>query len=455
MRFVEREQPYLDWFTEDSGPKVVREYQERYRNVSDVLEKNPEILRLVHADVRELSTGRSRKRRTGDYTTENILRALLVKVFEGTSFRQTVVRISESPTLRHFVRLGEQRVMDFTFLNKCFNAIRPGTWRKVNRVLAGYAVEQEDLDVSDLRIDTTVVEANIHYPTDSSLLWDSWRVLTRLLRAGKEWLPEIAGHRFHDRKVKKIHLWLTRHAGKGGTRKRRIRRQGRRLVEHVRRVYEIGERAAALLSQELDPLKQALGQEFEELLPVVAVVLETTERSLVKSETVPAKERVFSIFEPHVELIKRGKKGKPIEFGHAVVLCQTREKLITDYEVMEEKIPDQELTDVLLERHQEQFGAYPDGVTADTGFNPAADKRKELEEKVTDLAIPQKVFDWGQTISREWQCFRAGIEGSISVLKRAFGLFRCLNRGFRNFAASVGLAIVGHNLLKVVELVNG
>jgi IS5 family transposase len=324
----------------------------------------------------------------------------------------------------------------------------------VNRVLAKHAVEQEELDVSDLRTDTTVVEANIHYPTDSSLLWDSWRVLVRMLRAAKEVLPEIAGHRFHDAKVKKIHLWLTRHAGKTGTRKRQIRRQGRRLVDQVQRVYEIAERAATLLAQKLDFLVQALGQELAELLPVVAVVLETTERSLVKGETVPAKERVFSIFEPHVELIKRGKKGKPVEFGHAVVLCQTRDKFITDYEVMEEKIPDQELTDVLLERHQEQFGAYPNGITADTGFNPKSDKREVLESKVTTLAIPQKVFDWGQKVPREWQCFRAGIEGSISVLKRAFGLFRCLNRGFRNFAASVGLAIVSYNLLKLVSIVN-
>ncbi len=118
-----------------------------------------------------------------------------------------MIRVAHSAFLQNFARLGPRMVMDFTLLDKCFKAIGPETWQKLNSALRDYAVAQGRADQSTLRVDTTVVDANIHWPTDSSLLWDSWRTLYRLLNAAREELPGGVESRFHEAKVKKQHLY--------------------------------------------------------------------------------------------------------------------------------------------------------------------------------------------------------------------------------------------------------
>ena len=165
----------------------------------------------------------------------------------------------------------------------------------------------------------------------------------------------------------------------------------------------------------------------------------------------PASERTFSIFEPHVELLKRGRREKPVEFGHKVLLTQTRDKFITHYEALEKQKPDSELVSSVLEHHREQFGAYPETLAADKGFRSDAKKMEVFQEQVQLLAIPKKPSDWGKEPLQPWQAFRAGIEGTISGLKRGFRLIRCFYRGFKNFAASIGAAIFCHNIVKLAN----
>src|SRR3990172_8437857 len=142
----------------DEGlPKVVRDYRARYRAISQVLDENPKILDLVHKDLEKLSEGDSTGRE-GDYTSENILRALVVQQLEGLSFRDAVIRIGGEPFLQDFLRMRKKAVMDFTFLNRCSLAVEPRTWKRVNEVLGWYAVAQETVNTSVIRADTTVVE---------------------------------------------------------------------------------------------------------------------------------------------------------------------------------------------------------------------------------------------------------------------------------------------------------
>jgi IS5 family transposase len=169
---------------------------------------------------------------------------------------------------------------------------------------------------------------------------------------------------------------------------------------------------------------------------------------MLKGETVPAAERIFSIFEEHTELIKRGKSRKPVEFGHAVWLAQSPQKFITDYEVMEEQIPDSELLEEIPLRHKLLFREFPDAVAADTGFRSQPERMAEVERQVPIVAVPRR-GPQGPQMDRFWHHFRAGIEGSISVLKRAFRLSICMYRGFKSFAASVGMAVFCHNLARL------
>ena len=427
--------------------KIVKAHQEKYKGISAILDESPLILDLADRDLKGLSQG-GKKGRKGAYTSENILRALIVHTLEGLDLRSTIVRISESPFLQDFLRLGNRRVMDFTFLDKAFKAIRSETWKQINAALAGYARETERMDPSQIRVDTTVVETNIHYPTDASLLWDSWRVLARLLREGRSLAPGMRPHRFHDKKVKKLFLRITRYVrSRSKFRRRLVRKCFRDLIGQVRRIVSISEGFCAQARLNRQAAVRAVADEIESFLGPIRTVAATSERANVKGETVPAAERVFSLFEPHTELIKRGKSHKPVEFGHVIVLSETKEKFISDYDVMARRIPDSELAEQRVKNHEDLFGEPPEVLTADTGFNPKAQKRAALEEKVETLAIPRRVRDWVDVISACWQRFRAGIEGTISVLKRAYRLLRCPFRGFKSFAASIGMSIFCHNLV--------
>jgi IS5 family transposase len=427
--------------------KIVRLHREKYKKISAILNKNPALLDLADQDLKSLSQG-GRKGREAAYTSENLLRALIVHTVEGESLRGTVVRISESDFLKDFLRLGNRPMMDFTFLDRAFKAIRPETWKRINEALCGYAQETKRIDPKAIRVDTTVVETTIHYPTDSSLLWDSWRVLARLLREGRSLAPQGREHRFHDRLVKRAHLRITRYAHSPTKARRRfVRKCYRELIGHVRWIAQIAEGFCARSRSHADLAMQAIGFEIQGFLRSIRVVVCAAERANLNGETVPASERVFSLFEPHTELLKRGKSRQPVEFGHVILLSQTREKFISGYEVMEHRISDPYLGPLSVVSHERLFGEPPQVLTADHGFNPNAEQRLALEEKVETLAIPRKLSDWAEVIGSVWQRFRAGIEGSISVLKRAFRLLRCPYRGFRSFAASVGLSIFCHNLV--------
>ncbi len=442
----------LSFESSDEGlPKVVRQYRDRYRAISQVLDDNPAILSAVHKDLAKLSQGRS-KGRKGDYTSENILRALLVQHLEGLPFREVVIRIGGEPFLQDFLRLRKRAVMDFTFLNKCFVAIRPATWRQVNELLGKYGVAEDMVTPNVIRTDTTVVEANIHYPTDASLLWDTWRVASRLLGRAREIAPRSVPHRFHDRKIKRLYLYATRYApSKSEARQRQVKAAFRTLIERTAWIAAIaGEFVTQTIAQGNDDLA-ALALELRAYLPAMQKVVATARRAQLDGETVPAADRVFSLFERHTELIKRGRREKPVEFGHKVLLCQTVEKFITDYEVYEKQLPDCELTEAVIARHEKLFGSRPEVLAADKGFCPAAAKFAELAEQVDTLAIPRRMQDFVDKVLRHWQAFRAGIEGTISGLKRAFRLIRCFFRGFRGFSAAVGLGVFCHNLIVLAE----
>jgi transposase, IS5 family len=144
-----------------------------------------------------------------------------------------------------------------------------------------------------------------------------------------------------------------------------------------------------------------------------------------------------------------------VEFGHKILLCESAEKFITDYEVYERQEADCNLTESVIERHEKLFGQRPEVLAADKGFCPEESKFAELAARVDTLAIPKRMRDFVDKVLSHWQAFRAGIEGTISGLKRAFRLIRCFFRGYRSFAAAVGLGVFCHNLIVLAERGSG
>ena len=444
----------FEW-NNDHLPDIVREYREKYKEISRILDENPDILDLAHEDLKDISEGdeNNEKGRKGDFTSETILRALVVHAIGGDSLRETVIRIADSDFLQDFLRTRKKAVMHHSFLDKCFKAIQPETWKRINETLVGQAVANEEVDPSVIRTDTTAVETNIHWPTDASLLWDTYRVVARLIRSGYENISEDCPYRFHEKKIKKLYLDITRYSNsKDKKRRRKVKKWHRTLVERVGKIVEKAEAFCKYSKKRGDLELLLVATELADFMPSMNSVVEQARRAQVDGEIVPAAERVFSIFEPHTELIKRGRRSKPIEFGHMVLLCQSEEKIITDYDVMEEKIADCNLTEKVIDRHEQLFGQTPEVLAGDKGFCPNSEKYAELEERVDTLAIPKRMRDLADTVMKTWQMFRAGIEGTISGLKRAFRLSRCFYRGFRSFEASVGLGIFSHNLVVLAKM---
>jgi IS5 family transposase len=436
--------------------KIVREYREEYKVIGEILDQGPEILEMAHRDLDRLSKATSRRGRKADFTSENLFRAILVMQREGFDYREASIRISESETLQNFCRLMKKSTIDFTLLNKAYGALQPETWEMMNHVLALGAVADEVISIDHLRTDTTVTECNIHWPTDSSLLWDTYRVIAREISRGRQLDPLGVPWRFHVKKIKKLHLFITRYAN--STSKKRLRQVRQRMKELIVRVEEVLEKAEnfvawAKRSSSLELM--AVGAVLMDYLPAMRQVAAVARRRAFDGEKVPHGEKVFSIFEPHTELIMRGRRGQPIEFGHKVLLTQSKEKFITDYVVLEENRSDDELLEVVFERHEEKYGRRPESVAADMGFCPDAETYEELEEQVGYLGVPRRTRDFGDALMSVWQQWRAGIEGTISCLKRAFRLARCCFRGFKNFASAVGSAVFCHNLRLLAKTSGG
>lgn len=452
----QKREAVLGFESNDEGlPKVVREYRARYRAISQVLDKNPQIVDLVHQDLKKLSQG-DRHGRRGDFTSENILRALIVQDMEGLPFREAVIRMGSDSFLQDFLRTRKKAVMDFTFLNKCSLAIRPETWKRVNELLGRYGVGQGIINPKVIRTDTTVMESNIHYPTDASLLWDTWRVAERLLARARKILGESVPHRFHTRKIKKLYLFVTRYSSsRSAKRQRKVRESFGTLIERVEWIVAIAADFCEAFQASSILELAAVALELQSYLPSMQQVVAVARRVQIAREAVPASEKVFSIFEPHTELIKRGKRNKPVEFGHKVLLCETAEKFITDYEVYEHQEADCNLTEPVIQRHEKLFGERPVVLAADKGFCPEKSKFAELAKLVKNLAIPRRMQDFMDKLLAHCQAFRAGIEGTISGLKRAFRWFRCFFRGFKGFARNVGLGVFCHNLIVLAEHESG
>jgi IS5 family transposase len=208
----------------------------------------------------------------------------------------------------------------------------------------------------------------------------------------------------------------------------------------------------------MDVLRRLLG-ELDHFASLTSQVIDHTRRRVFKGEKVPHTEKVLSLFEPHTEVLLRGKVGKSIEFGHMILLHQVENKFISDYRVFRKRPSDESMVDSLLRRHEKQFHAYPENFAADKGFYKSMDKLRVLETVIRNVSIAKKgsrteaeTAREHDPVFRQLQRFRAGIEGSISFLKRCFRMSRCLYRSFKTYCSSVGSRIFAHNLVILTRL---
>lgn len=456
MRSKFNPQAQLDF--RPSISSLTTEYCQKYESVSTILDENPEFVDLVHCELKQEPGETSRN--PSRFTSDTVLRVLIAMIIEGLSLRDTVVRIDDSHYLRRFVRIYDAAMMDFTTLCKLRNKISSETWDNINARLGRYAVDNAMISGEAVRVDTTAVETDVHYPSDSSLLWDTYRTLAGLIDQARRVAPEAVGKgRLHTRRAKKLAQRIGRLARSERGRNQRIEAY-ETLIFMVSRILNWSCSVAAGLREtsEDDDIHDCttLRSRIEHFASLGARVVDQAQRRVLNGEQVPNHEKLFSIFEEHTELLKRGKAKRDIEYGHMIQIQQVSEKFITDYTVFANKPVEYQLLPSIVESHESLFGAPPRTLAADKAYYQG-NTVKCIEEKVNLVSIGKKgrgAPDHRETSPefKDAQRFRAGVEGSIAFLKRFLMLGRVLNRGMAHFTATVGVTVLAHNLLVLSRL---
>ncbi len=398
-------------------------------------------------------------------TPSQTLRSLLLMRVKNWDYRELRERINDGYTLRSFTDFDSHRVPKHDAFNRAFNRLTPATMQAINRTVVQAAVQLGLEDGKQLRVDTTVVESDIHFPTDATLLWDTVRTVTRLVEDLHEILPRgVQGFTNRTRSARRRMQELERmtaqerHTQQEPKYRELLRITGQ-VLENARQVVQRAARVRGIdvvAGLKVDQLRQQIMAYCE----LGDRVIDQTRRRVIEGEQVPSEEKVYSIFEPHTDLIKRGKARKPVEFGHKVFLAESAQGLITDYQVLDGNPADTAQVQASLDHHQQVFHRPPELYTGDRGFYSADNVADCQQAGVSQVCIPQR---GGQrTAEREalerspafkkGQRFRAGIEGRISVLFRGRGMKRCRAEGRERFEVLVGAAVLANNLLRIADL---
>jgi transposase, IS5 family len=445
-------------------PKLKLEFEPELAHLDELLDDDA-LFNLVKADLLKRCPKSSR---LGRHSTpvEVILRMLVVKRLYNFSYEQTERFVNDSIVLRQFTRLYLQRSPDDTTLIRWANVIGSETVRALNDRAVELAHSLKATRARKLRIDGMVVETNIHHPTDSALLGDGVRVISRLLRRARKMLPteEI------DRLGKEVFRTRNRSVRRTAQKLHRIaRRKGEQAKRDLKAAYQkliaITQASCSQATQVVEALQsQAVGgaegllERLEHFLSLVERGIDQATRRVLEAEHLPASEKLLSLFEEHTQIITRHKAGKPREFGRKVLIDEVDGGIISRYEVLSQSGSERTRLPESLRAHQEYFGRAPYLLAGDRGLYSVENEKAAHQAGVERVVLPKNGKLSGRRKHHERQRwfrrgfrFRAGIEGRISVLDRTFGLDVCLDHGEEGMGRWVGWGILAHNLRQIAR----
>ena len=418
------------------------------KQISQWLDHHRSLLRLVSNDLR-----RDGVRETGrrGLPAEAVLRCALLKQYRQLSYEELAFHLEDSASFRAFARLPMGWTPKKAVLQKTISAITAASWEAINQAVVRNARQTKLEPAAMVRIDSTVTEALMREPTDSSLLWDAVRVMTRLLKRTRALGGAVAiTWRDHRRLAKKRAQAIEYSRGK--ERKAKLYRE---LLAVTRATKEALERTLALAAC-TGPAAAAWCAEVRHYLPLIERVMTQTKRRVFDGEAVPANEKLVSLFEPHADIIVKG--GRAVQYGHKINLATGRSGLILDVVVESGNPADAERFLPMLERHIARHGQPPRQTASDGGYASAANLTEAKALGVSDVAFHKKArlsieaMVKSRWVYRKLRNFRAGIEANISCLKRAFGLDRCTWRGLAHFSSYVWSSVVAYNLALCARL---
>ena len=417
------------------------------KSMSVWLDQNMDLLDWVAADINPHNvedTGRK------GLSVESVLRCALLKQYRQMTYKDLVFCLMDSASCQTFARLSLEWFPKKSVLQGCISAISAATWERINQRLLHRAVQAKVEKGEMLRIDSTVICAPIHEPSDSTLLWDSVRVLVRLLQRAEQLASGVTKieYRNHRRVAKKRMraIGYTR----GQDKKARLYRD---LIEVTRKSLGYVEAASVRLAV-VKPIQLLAYEQWQaqwnHYWVLILHVIDQTERRVFAKEKVPAGEKIVSIFEEHSDIIVKG--SRDVHYGHKLNLSTGRSGLVLDVVIEAGNPADSERFLPMMDRHIEHYGKPPRQMAADGGYASIENLHAAKARQVTDVVFHKKrglkVEEMAKSpwVYRKLRNFRAGIEAGISCLKRAYGLGRCTWKGLAHFRAYVWSSVVAHNL---------
>lgn len=422
-----------------AGHEIGREL----KAMSGWLDEQPSLVGGVAKDLRRHGvkpTGRQ------GLSAESVLRCALLKQHRQLSYEELAFHLEDSASFRAFARLPLAWTPKKSGLQKTISAITAETWETINRAVLDSA-RQKKLERGDvIRVDSTVTAALMHEPSDSSLLWDAVRVTTRMLQQAENLLrPGKFTWRDRRRAAKRRACAIQFTRG----RPQRVPHY-RELIKIAREMLAYLDAADARLESAPGPMAALWRARVAQYRPLIEKIITQTERRVLHGETVPAHDKIVSLFEPHADIIVKG--SRQTQYGHKLNLVTGKSGLILDLVVEAGNPGDSERFLPLLERHMAFYGCAPRQAAADGGYATGRNLLEAKAKGVSDMAFHKKaglrVEDMVRSrwVYRKLRNFRAGIEAGISCLKRAYGLGRCTWRGLAHFKAYVWSSIVAYNL---------
>jgi IS5 family transposase len=440
-------------------------WEDWMRHVDIVLE-DPVLLDVVY-EALACRWKNSRTRGRKGTPVDVVVRLLVLKHMRNWSYAVLEREVRSNLVYRQFTRIGAAKVPDAKTLGKLGLALGPAIIEQIHQRVVAIAQEREIIRGRKMRVDTTVVETDIHYPTDASLLGDGVRVLTRAMKR----ITELAGGvgaklRNRTRSTRRCLVQIGRASrSRGDQGKQRMWQCYRRLLAIAGRV--VGQ-AKRFVREVIGGIKRSRrrhdqaaiegrGRYLESMIPRVQQVLRQT-RERIDNGNTHAAGKIVSLFEPDTEIIRKGKAGKPTEFGKMVKIQEAEQQIVTHYEVYDQRPSDSELLIPSVQVHEQQFGHAPRLVTADAGFFSARNEANAHERGVKRVAIPNpgtKSTQRRAVQKKRWfrnaQKWRTGCEGRISLLKRRHGLNRCRYKGSAGMKRWVGLGVIADNLINIAH----
>ena len=408
---------------------------------------------------------KSKSRGRQGVAAEVVLRLLILKHIRNWSYGVLEREVRANLVYRDFTRVGAGKAPDAKTMGRWGVALGGDVIKQIHARMVALA-QSHGLTVGRrMRVDTTVVETNIHYPTDSSLLGDGVRVLIRNMKKITKIVGE-AGAKLRDRSrsVKLRMLDIARAArSKAKQGQEKLKRAYQQLLNSTSRVVGQAKRFSKEIAEgvkrSMDVVKQlgleGLRQEIDAMVPRVKQVMKQTRARILRGDT-RSDGKLVSLFEPATEIIRKGKAGKPTEFGKMVKLQEAENQIVIDYEVYAQRPNDADLLIAAVETHQAKLGRTPRLVAADAAFYSAKNEAAAIAKGVKRVCIPNrstKSAERKREQKKRWfrsgQKWRTGCEGRISVIKRRHGLNRSRYKGDAGMQRWVGLGVIADNLINI------